>query len=234
MLKIAIVDDDEVDIKRLKGFLFLYFSNKKENNALINTFSRGLNFLEDYKEDYDAIFLDIDMPLMDGMQCAYKIREKNKHVAIIFVTNYSSLAIDGYGVNALDFLVKPVKENDVYRISEKILAKVKDESQNKKIFVKVKSGYQSIRVDEIKYIEVDLHDIIYYCKDGVYKSRGVLKNIEKELDPKTFVKCSSCYLVNLNFIDSIQKDDVKVGDVFLRISRKKKKDFLDAFTRKFN
>ena len=113
--------------------------------------------------------------------------------------------------------------SDVNDVLDKLLEKIKDEADDEKIIVKVKSGYQSIPLNEIKYIEVNIHDLYYHCKNGTYQSRGVLKEIEKQLPNDKFVNCSNCYLVNLDFVDSILKNDVKIGDDLLKISKNKKK-----------
>lgn len=233
MINIAIVDDNELDASRLENSIISYCKN---NNIPfnINKCSRAINFLEEFDDSYDCIFLDIDMPIMDGMECAYKIREKSPKVNIIFETNYSSLAIRGYGVSALGFLVKPVKQVDVDNILEKVLNELEKEKDETKIVIRVKSGFQTIRLSEIKYIEVDMHDIYYHCVNGDYLSRGVLKDIEISINSEKFAKCSNCYLINLDYVESIIKDDVKIDNKLLKISRNKKKQFINAYLKNFN
>ena len=233
MLKIALVDDNELDAKRLENAINMHLE-EIDVKGTVDIFTRAVNFLEDKREVYDVIFLDIDMPFMSGMECAHKLREAGNKVPIIFETNYSSLAIDGYSVNALGFIVKPVKQIDVNDVLDKLLEKIKDEADDEKIIVKVKSGYQSIPLNEIKYIEVNIHDLYYHCKNGTYQSRGVLKEIEKQLPNDKFVNCSNCYLVNLDYVDSILKNDVKIGDDLLKISKNKKKSFIQAYLRHYN
>lgn len=232
MLKIAIVDDNELDASRLKECVVNYFANKQYPYQ-IDVFSRAINFLDQYKCDCDAIFLDIDMPVMNGMEAAYKIRELSPSVAIIFETNYSSLAINGYGVGALGFLVKPVRTEDTKQVLDKLLAKLEKEKNDDSIIVKVKSGFQTIKISGIKFIEVAIHDIYYHTVNGTFESRGVLKNIEASLNNPKFVKCSNCYLVNLDYVESIIKDDVKIDGTLLKISRNKKKQFVEAYLRNF-
>ena len=233
MLKIALVDDNELDAKRLENAINMHLE-EIDVKGTVDIFTRAVNFLEDKRDVYDVIFLDIDMPFMSGMECAHKLREAGNKVPIIFETNYSSLAIDGYSVNALGFIVKPVKQADVNDVLDKLLEKIKDEADDEKIIVKVKSGYQSIPLNEIKYIEVNIHDLYYHCKNGTYQSRGVLKEIEKQLPNEKFVNCSNCYLVNLDYVDSIVKNDAKIGDDLLKISKNKKKAFIQAYLRHFN
>jgi len=229
-LKIAIVDDKENDYLHLKELILNF---KKENNDLCNIhidiFNRGINFIEPFDDTYDAVFLDIDMPVISGLETAKKIRQNKSNMVIVFVTNYASLAIDGYGVDALGFIVKPAKEVDVNRVIEKILKIKEEEKDESKVVIKVKNGYQTIKPSEIKFIEVNIHDVYFYTTNGVFKTRGVLKKIEKDFDNKKFVKCSSCYLVNLDYVDSIEKDDVRIDGKKLKIARTKKKEFLEAF-----
>lgn len=233
MINIAIVDDNQLDTNRLENSIIAYCESKSLPFNITKS-SRAINFLEDFNDSYDCIFLDIDMPIMDGMECAYKIREKSSKVIIVFETNYSSLAIRGYGVSALGFLVKPVKQADVDEIMSKVLSELEKGKDETKIVVKVKSGFQTIRLSDIKYIEVDMHDIYYHCVNGDYLSRGVLKDIETSIKSEKFAKCSNCYLINLDFVESIIKDNVKIDNKLLKISRNKKKQFINAYLKNFN
>ena len=152
---------------------------------------------------------------------------------IYFVTNYASLAIDGYGVGALDFVVKPIKDVDVSRAIEKLVDKINEESSVEKIVIRVKSGYRTIKVNTIKYIEVNTHDVYYYTTGEIYKTREALKDIEKSIHNPNFVKCSSSYLINLDFVDAIDKDDVRIDGKRIKIARTRKKEFLNAFLEKY-
>ena len=232
MLKIALVDDNELDAKRLENAINMHLE-EIDVKGTVDIFTRAVNFLEDKRDVYDVIFLDIDMPFMSGMECAHKLREAGNKVPIIFETNYSSLAIDGYSVNALGFIVKPVKQIDVNDVLDKLLEKIKDEADDEKIIVKVKSGYQSIPLNEIKYIEVNTHDVFYYTSNETYRTREVLKDIEKNLNNPSFVKCSSSYLINLDYVDAIDKDDVRIDGKRIKIARTRKKEFLKAFLNKY-
>jgi len=233
-LKIAIIDDNENDYKNLLNSLNQIQQEIDGLKLDIIYFSRGINFLEPLDNTFDAIFLDINMPVMSGLEVANKLREVNNNVSIIFVTNYASLAINGYGVDALGFIVKPVRKDDVKKIIEKVIAKEKDQINDKKIVIKVKSGYQTIRFSELKYLEIIIHDIYFYTTHGVYKSRGVLKEIEKEINSPNFAKCSNSCIVNMDYIDSVIKDDIKIDGKLIGISRNRKKDFLKSFLNRYH
>lgn len=233
-IKIALVDDNEKDSNLLNESI-LRFNEEHKDLFLFNvvTYNRGINFIEPFDDSFDAVFLDIDMPIMNGLETAKKIRELGSEINIFFVTNYASLAIDGYGVEALDFVVKPVKYEDVEKVLNKLIHKLQNESDEEKIVIKVKSGYRTIKVNSIKYIEVNTHDVFYYTIGETFKNRETLKEIEKKIHNPNFVKCSSSYLINLDYVDAIDKDEIRIDGKRIKIARTRKKEFLKAFLEKY-
>ena len=116
---------------------------------------------------------------------------------------------------------------------EKVIAKVQNETGEDKIVIRVKNGYRTVKVNSIKYIEVNTHDVFYYTSNETYRTREVLKDIEKNLNNPSFVKCSSSYLINLDYVDAIDKDDVRIDGKRIKIARTRKKEFLKAFLNKY-
>lgn len=107
MIKIALVDDQNDCAQHFKNLVARYMEDSKEEIKLYR-FDNGFDFLETYKGDYDVIFLDIEMPLIDGLEVAKKLREIDAAVPLIFVTVMAQLAIKGYEISAMDFIVKPI------------------------------------------------------------------------------------------------------------------------------
>jgi len=107
MIRVAIVEDNPADRMQIEQHTRRFFAENEEA-VQIYTFGNGIDFLEHYRAHYDVIFLDIEMPLMDGMETAEKIRKLDPYVILIFVTNMSQLALKAYEVNAYDFIVKPM------------------------------------------------------------------------------------------------------------------------------
>lgn len=107
MYHIAIVEDELEFSMQLQKYLRQY---QQENGVefKISVFRDGTEILKDYKPEYDAIFMDIEMPVINGMDAAEKIREMDEEVVIMFITNMAQYALFGYSVGALDFVMKPV------------------------------------------------------------------------------------------------------------------------------
>lgn len=108
MIHIAIVEDEKSYIKQLTEYIDR-FSREFSQEIKLSVFTDGDEILEKYTADYDIILLDIQMRFIDGMTAAEKIREMDKSVVIMFITNMTSYAVKGYEVDALDYMVKPVE-----------------------------------------------------------------------------------------------------------------------------
>ncbi len=227
MFKIAIVDDKPSDAEYLKSLLSSY-PQFKDGGATIDFYDNPINFLDHFKKLYDIIFLDINMPLMNGLELGRRIKDSDDRSNIIFTTSYASLAINGYEINAFDFLVKPIKQKDLFASLDRLVKRIM-EKNTAKIAIRIKHGYKAIAARDIYYVEVVRHELIVHCTDEQYSFRGVLKNIEQELGDG-FAKCSICYLVNLDYVDSISGDEVLLPNgIHLPISRSKKQEFTEKF-----
>lgn len=223
MLRFAIVEDDNACAEQLQKYLAQY---AKENSLEIRTdrFYDGLNFVEDYKARWDLIFMDIEMPLLDGMSAARRIREIDDSVLLIFITNMAQYAIQGYEVRALDYILKPL---NYYAFAMKLrkVIRILDQRITKAAIVMDSEGNnRRIAFSEIQYIEVLDHQLIYHRSDDTFHTFGSLKKIEQEYG-SDFARCNNCYLVNLRYVDGFSGNDVIVAGSPLPISRARKKDF---------
>ena len=109
MIRIAVVDDDREEVQELCELL-QFTSLELQEPYTIETFYSGSEFLAQYRKQYELLCLDIDMPEKDGMAVAEEIRRRDSKVLIMFITHMAQMAIRGYEVQAVDFVLKPVNK----------------------------------------------------------------------------------------------------------------------------
>ena len=231
-MKIAVLEDNENDLSKMERFLS-QFSREKGLRFEIDIYRNGAVLLEQYNSSHDLLILDIDVPSVNGMDVARKIRETDGDVTIFFTTNLTQFAVEGYEVNALDYMVKPFDYYLFSRKMEKILVHA-EKSENKSILLNNRGTYQKLPVQEIQYVEVLGHKLSYHTQKGVYEIRGTIREAEEELGRYHFVRCNNCFLVNLRNILSIEGNKVMLPGKELQISRYRKKPFIDKFTNYMN
>ena len=226
-MNIAVVEDDQ-DAKTLLISYLNKLAIKYDLNFNISTFENGLQIIADYDNNFDVIYFDVQMPGMDGMTTAKKIRAKDRDVVIIFVTNYVQWAIDGYAVNAFDFLLKPLSEFSFEEHFKKILDLFSEKRAS--FMLKLADGYHKIFLDNLTYVESQGHYLYFHTKDEILKTLGTMKEMENQLSSANFFRCNNGYLVNLACVDGVKDNLVLVNGDKLAISRPRKKKFLEALT----
>jgi DNA-binding LytR/AlgR family response regulator len=170
MIRIAIVEDDTGYRSQLGKYIDQYQSDFSETVS-VSEFSDGLEIVEKYKSEYDIILMDIQMKHMDGMQAAMRIRDMDKNVIIIFITNSAQFAVQGYKVEALDYVLKPIQYFAFSQVLHNAVKKVYGKS---KFYIHLIQESKMIRLDadQILYIESRGHTIIYHTEIGEYAERG--------------------------------------------------------------
>ncbi|TLQ39712.1 response regulator transcription factor [Ruoffia tabacinasalis] len=229
-MNIAIVEDN----KQAQDILVSHIENcAKKLDIVVNIFlfNDGLEFVDKFDNLYDIIYFDVEMKYMDGMTAAQKIRSKDSEVLIVFVTNHAQVAIQGYSVEATDFLLKPLAyftfEEHFKKIIKKITSRNKDESS---IVLRVSGTIKRINQNVIKYVQSQGHYIDFVTLDNEYTIIDTMKNTETRLDNQIFFRCSNSYIVNFNYIDKVDKNTIYIDGEMIQISRSKKKEFIERFT----
>lgn len=236
MINVAIVDDDEKVVDMLRSYLER-FSKENDIEFQAESFGCAVDFLSAFTDRYDIVFLDIELPDMNGIDAARKMREIDGTVALIFVTNMRQYAINGYEVNADDFIVKPVPYFDFSLKLSRVLKKI-GVREVPKIAIKNEGMTRYIAINTIRYVEVFRHRLVYHTCDGSIEARGSLNKIEPLLTANNFERCNSCYLVNLKYVMGIEGYTLFVGygqnskkmDE-LSVSHPRKKDFIAALNK---
>ena len=228
-MRIAIVEDEQFFADELIEYASR-FSRECQETVQCQHFESSVAFLSAYQPTWDLLLLDIEMPYMDGMTLARKIREIDPDVLLIFITNVAKYAMSGYEVAALDYVLKPV---NYYAFSMKLRRCLSLlETKHKNYMVVQGNGFiRKIPVETIRYIDVRGHTISYHTPQETISTTGSksIRSLESELQPDGFCKCNQCYLVNLRYVRSVEKDTVVlIDDECLSISRNRKKTFMQA------
>ncbi len=191
----------------------------------ITEFADGMEILEDYRPQFDIIFLDVEMKHLDGMETARRIRERDGGVLIVFITNMAQYAIRGYAVGALDYVLKPVPYFAFSQQLQKALGQL-EKRERHYLAVAVDGGMRRLDAAEIYYLESEGHKVHFYTEKEDFVVLGTLKNYEEKLVGRAFARCNSGYLVNLAQVSGVQQDMVQVGPYTLQISRPRRKAFM--------
>ena len=228
MYRIAIVEDEKNDAEKLSSSLIQYLE-KNNISASIHNYSDGDEIIEE-ETNFDIILLDIEMKRMDGIQAAHKIRQKDEHVIIVFITRMINMALEGYSVDAADFLIKPLNPLNFETRMDRIFKKL---ALNKDRFIEVKNGQhkQYININDIDYIEAANKKVTLNLIDGnKINTTEPLYVLEEKLLKEGFYKPHNSYLVNLNQVKSLNNTDIKLKTDTIPLSKHRRKDFLNALT----
>ncbi|HOV42181.1 MAG TPA: LytTR family DNA-binding domain-containing protein [Oscillospiraceae bacterium] len=226
MVRIAVVEDEAAYTQQITEYLER-FSEESGEAVKITVFSDGDEIVEAYKAQFDIILLDIQMRFMDGMTAAKEIRKADPEVVIIFITNMVQYAVQGYSVDALDFVLKPISYFALSQRLEKALDRIKKRPMTY-VAVSTKSGTYKLEASKIYYIESLGHNLMFHTASGEYSSTGTLKEWEKKLKDMHFFRGNSCYLINLEHVDGIQDGCALVKGEKLALSRNRKTAFMEA------
>lgn len=219
------MEDDLTAAAQFKNYLERY-AGEAETELEVAHYADADAFLKNYRKERPAIvFFDINLPTIDGMEAARKLRERDTAVVIVFVTKMVQYALKGYGVNALDFLVKPVSYAE-FKTKMRRAVNVAKANEVKTLCVPVDSGFYRVPSDKIVFVEVEGHRLKYQMVDGVVEARGSLSDVQEKLAGHGFLRCNSCYIVNVKYIESVKGYDLYINGYKLKISHPRRKEFM--------
>lgn len=192
----------------------------KGTDLLIDTFKDGISFLRNsQKSSYDLVFLDIEMPEIDGITLAKRLRKLHKDVPIIFLTSHIEFALEGYEVNALRYLTKPV---DMSKLREVLSYTLRQMQEQRIIWVKDNLCEKKIHIKDILYMEAQNQNVSIFTTTDTYSVRYNLSDYEKELQEDDFLRIHRGYLISLAHVKSVGKGEVLLDDgTSLPVSRSK-------------
>jgi DNA-binding LytR/AlgR family response regulator len=180
--------------------------------------------------DVQLIFLDIQMPIMTGLEFMHSLREAPP---VIFTTAYPQYALEGYEVNALDYLVKPIsfdrflkaalKAKEFYEVRESNRVEAGDDH----FFIKSDQRLVKIRFDDILFVEAMQNYVTIHLAEGKYITYLTFRAVEEYLPREKFIRVHKSYIASLGRIDSIEGNDMRIGTHLLPISRNMKEEVME-------
>lgn len=210
MLNIAICDDAQVDRQILLSIIN-QLEESYQIKFIVTLFDCGeklIAFLESSTIQIDLIFLDIYMNGLNGMETAIRIREKDKEVNIVFATASAGYAIEGYKVGAKGYILKPYNRTDIWKILGEIICQKRKQRMHKEkpFLLEWNSRVYSLHKEDIRYIESKGKEVWFYTNcHGKIVIKNTLNNIQENIKDDIFLRCHRSFIVNLDYVKSIQK-----------------------------
>ena len=202
-MKIFICDDEVIETNTMTSLITQWAATN--NYAVdISCHHSAEAFLFAYEDhsDIDILVLDIQMGKMDGVTLAKKIRQTNKTIQIIFATSYMEYIADGYDVEALHYLIKPVDQQKLFAVLDRAMQKLSYTQRT--LYVQTSNMSARIFLHEIQYIEV-LHNYVTIHAKEDYRIKTTMSKLEKELD-ENFLRIGRSFIVNVQYVRKVSKD----------------------------
>lgn len=234
LYRIAICDDDDIVKNELSSLCHEILSEEEITHS-ITTFSSAVELEKRINSEscsFDLLILDIQMNGMTGMELAHSLRDRGNRVSIIFVTACDDYLSEGYDVQPIHFLLKPIR---CEALANALHTDLKLNHLPKTIVLHIGSKLLQLAVADIKYIESYNHSIIIHQgteESSYYYSLGEL---EKQLPAGQFARCHNSYLVNLNEVQAIGRTELSLhsGET-IPVGRTYYQAFQSAFIRFIN
>jgi DNA-binding LytR/AlgR family response regulator len=217
-MRVILVDDEKTVLDELE-----YCLGKRNDIEIIATFTNPIIAIEEAKNlEYDAAFLDIDMPVLNGLNVAMELMESNIDIGIVFVTAFNDYAVKAFELNAVDYILKPIDKNRLEKSVEKLIKSQEIKPAAKKILIdKLGRIEKCIRQGTIKMAAYDDEEIVFvkmcdvlhfeatlgktYMKtiNRSYKVKDTLDTLEAKLSDYGFFRCHRSYIINLRHISKL-------------------------------
>ncbi len=225
MIRIAMVEDEEEYAKTIGRYCRRYSVEKHTDIDLV-WHDNPVAFLEGYRGDYDVVFMDVVMPLMDGMACARSLRKTDGNVILCFITSMAQYAIHGYEVGALDYVVKPVAYEE-FAMKMDRLCRLLERQGAKTYMINSRSALKKIDLRDLYYVEVYNHSLLFHTAEGDFEAYGKLSALEEDERFQRFLRVTPSHLVNSAYISAVAEDTLAVHGAAIPLSRRRKKECLE-------
>lgn len=228
-MKLAICDDEQVQTEYLIKLVNTW-AERNSRHIMIETYDRAEAFQFAWSEDksYDVLLLDIQMPGRNGMELAKEIRKSDHRLAIIFITGFSDYMSEGYDVEALHYLLKPIDEAKLFSVLDKAIGRT---AAVRSVLLPAAGGNIRLTVDDIVYAEAFSHLIEIHTLQQIYSARLSMNELEKQVGDG-FFRCHRSYLVNMKHVRRVTRTGMVLEtDGEIPLSRKLYDQANQAFIR---
>lgn len=227
-IEIVLVDDEQLQLDYMEDLLGQAVK-QLDIEVELHQYLSGEAFLFALADHptWDLAFLDVEMEALNGMEVARIVREKAPQLSLVFATAYAEYAIEGYEVQALDYLLKPINVEKIVRVLKRFLEKQPEDAA----YTIVESDGESIRLnlEDILYVEASKREVIIYLSDNILNINMSLSDFIELVDER-FVLTHRSYLVNLEHISRLLRQDVELSnDEKIPLSRRRTKEVQTAF-----
>jgi two-component system, LytTR family, response regulator len=218
----AVIIDDSAQARKLLRLMLMELTPDVKILGEAENVDEGLRLIE--RERPDAVFLDIEMPGKTGLQLAEILLENQFKGNVVFTTAYNAYAIKAFRLSAIDYLLKPIQEDQLVEAVEKLkeekenrdnanrlkaLTENLQEDRNEVLCIPTQSGFEYVPITEVEYLEADGSYVNIYCTNNRCKTVSKnLKYFEKALtDSTNFIRPHRSYLVNVDYVTNYSKSD---------------------------
>ena len=201
--RIAVCDDDDAQREYIKN-LVTTWAAQADVSASVTVFHSAQAVMFAGCEQFDIFLLDIEMPVVNGMELAKTIRRENESAVIVFITGYSDYIAQGYDVSALHYLVKPVDKQKLFAVLDKarrVLGK-----QEACLLLEMAGETYRLPLREIRYIEVSGNYATVHAKEDITVKK-TLSELQAQLDDR-FARMGRSFVVNLSYVRRVTKTEV--------------------------
>lgn len=237
-LTCMIVDDEPLAVRLLESYV-----EKTPDLQLLASFTDSITAINAVKEQKtDLLFLDIQMPNLDGMELAHSLPAETR---VIFTTAFKEYAFESYEVNALDFLLKPIRYNKFLNAVEKAKKQklpqkeaILSSTQQNTVFIRVDGEWRNVVIDKIIYVSCIKDYVMFYLDDETRPliTHLTMKAVEQMLPSEKFLRIHRSYIVAIDKIRKIDRNDcVYIGKEIIHVPDGYQQAFQNFIeTRSFN
>ncbi len=235
-MKICICDDDRFTVRELRSLLEPF--STEADSFMISDFSDGESLIDCYRNGskFDIVFMDIELKGVNGIETAQIIKELAPETIVIFVSSHSSYIFEAFRIEALHFLVKPIKSEEFSEVFNRAMKKYT--TSNASVILKWESVRNKITINTISYVEGYRRHLYVHTANGTFEAVGKISEIYEILKPHGFVCVHQGFIVNMNYIKNFNANEVELTDGSkVAVSVRKKQEALktyDIFIRKWS